>query len=142
MADILARFVLVSWLEGSKRRAKVELELLNRLFPDASGKLAGKTVRYAEHLKSLISTSVVSNESDYFTKNWGTFAGNFQRNAAVVKQEMTELKKVWATETHIQSQPGLTNDFTTGRDRIAEDAKRINYRASFIDLAWHPITET
>ncbi|PHS11629.1 MAG: hypothetical protein COA78_09330 [Blastopirellula sp.] len=130
MADILARFVLVSWIEGSARRAKVELELLNQLFPNASGVLVGKTVRYGEFLKTLITTPIAGNKSDYLTKHWPTFAGNFQRNAAASYQNVTELEKVWSTKTNIQIQPEFNPD--SFQKKIAEDGSAL--------LSYHPIT--
>lgn len=76
---VQARLVLASILEGDVERARTELNELDRLYPNAEGKLGGRTGRFSQLLQALIAESVswppVSESPD-----WYTFAGNFRRN--------------------------------------------------------------
>ena len=57
LADLRARLTWVSILEGSPRRAQIELELLRRLHPGATGRLGGRRVDYAESLSQRLDQS-------------------------------------------------------------------------------------
>ena len=88
LADIRARLVLVSILEGASQRAKYELEILRRTAPQAGGVLAGKSVNYVDALSELLV------ESDNWpahpaATDWGTFAGSFTRQHMAA--EITEI---------------------------------------------------
>ncbi len=78
LADVLARLVLVSIHERSFRRAEVELAALDELFPDAQGRLGGRTVAYGRRLRELLTEArdwpVAAPSPD-----WTTFAGGFRR---------------------------------------------------------------
>ncbi len=56
LADVRARLVLVSIMEGALDRAKVELNDFRRRHPDAKGHLAGREGLYAETLDKLLTT--------------------------------------------------------------------------------------
>jgi hypothetical protein len=57
LADIRARLILVSILEGSLSRARQELKAFERLHPDAKGHLAGRDVNYREALTRIMSAA-------------------------------------------------------------------------------------
>ena len=85
LAAVRARLVLVSILEAKQgiapasRRAKEELAAFIRLHPDATGRLGGRQGNYAELLVALLADSAAWPPLASQT-NWGTFAGNPQRN--------------------------------------------------------------
>ncbi len=56
-ADVLARLVLVSILEGSRERAQREWQWLAQVHPDARGRLAGREGVYRELLEELLQQS-------------------------------------------------------------------------------------
>jgi outer membrane protein assembly factor BamB len=57
LADVQARLALVSILEGNGPRARAEIELLHRMFPDASGSIGGRTEKYVTLLERLLDES-------------------------------------------------------------------------------------
>ncbi len=79
LADVRARLVLVSILEGSQERASVELELFRRLHPDADGNIGGRRGNYVELLKTWLA-EVERWPAEPADPTWSTFAGNLQRN--------------------------------------------------------------
>ncbi len=79
-AEVAARLVLASILEGSQDRAAAELDAFRRQYGEAMGRLAGTEGNLAEILGRLLA------ESREWTlpprpRDWPTFAGNGQRNA-------------------------------------------------------------
>ncbi|MEX0977559.1 MAG: hypothetical protein WDZ48_01830, partial [Pirellulales bacterium] len=56
-AEIRARLILVSIMEGSTRRARDELAALEQLHPGATGQLAGRTVNLAETLTAMVTAA-------------------------------------------------------------------------------------
>ena len=81
LADVRARLVLVSILEGARSRAQFDLELLRRLHPEARGQWAGREVNYAEELTRMLTAS-----RDWLAlppvRQWTTFAGSAARTAS------------------------------------------------------------
>jgi outer membrane protein assembly factor BamB len=78
LADVRARLVLVSILEGSHERAEIELSIFERLHPGAEGVIAGKTGHYSELL------TLLCRQSNAWTDKkpnsaWPTFAGSQSR---------------------------------------------------------------
>lgn len=75
---VRARLALASILAGARRRAEYEIEILERLSPDAEGRLAARSGRYADTLRSLLSSSEqwapVQSSDD-----WRTFAASADR---------------------------------------------------------------
>jgi outer membrane protein assembly factor BamB len=74
LADIRARLVLASILEGSSSRAASELEQFERLHPDARGVLAGREVKYADALRAVLDESATW-KARPSSADWPTFAG-------------------------------------------------------------------
>jgi outer membrane protein assembly factor BamB len=93
LADVRARLVLASILEGSLSRAKGELEALRHTNPDAAGALAGRQQPYAAALERMIG------EADEWparpvSDDWPTFAGNSARNK-VARQTVDIGAELW-----------------------------------------------
>jgi len=80
LVDVYARLVLVSILEGSRELAGDELKAFRERYGDATGRLGGREVNYAEMLTALLETS-----GDWETfepsSDWATFGGSPERNA-------------------------------------------------------------
>ena len=78
LAQLRARLVLVSILEGALKRASLELEMFQSLHRQAEGRLAGQSGNLAERLQSLFEESrawpVPATD-----ENWTTFAGSPRR---------------------------------------------------------------
>jgi outer membrane protein assembly factor BamB len=80
LADVRARLVLVSIMEGALERARVELDDFRRRHPNAKGRLAGREGPYAEALDRLLATAT-SSPTPSAARDWPTFAGAFERTA-------------------------------------------------------------
>lgn len=78
-ADIQARLVLASILEGSTQRAERALDELRRLFPGASGRLCGRQGPLADTLAALLAESREWPQASG-SVDWPTFAGSPSRN--------------------------------------------------------------
>lgn len=79
LAPIRARMVLCSIQERAVDRARQELEWLDRLHPNATGKLAGREGPYRKTLSALIEASTKW-PAEAQQDDWFTFAGNFTRD--------------------------------------------------------------
>ncbi len=117
LAEVRARLVLVSILEGSPVRARFELELLRRLHPGAEGRIAGRTGVYADLLAALLK------ESESWPKrpapaDWTTFAGSPNRNQHAARGMDIRPRPIWQLEL----QPVSLQHEVIGMDRprIAE----------------------
>ena len=64
-ADIAARIVVASLVEGNLRRAEIELRLLQAAWPDASGRIAGRDQPYAPALRALIDSQQGTDRPSY-----------------------------------------------------------------------------
>lgn len=132
-ADVRARLTLVSVLEGDRERAAVELELLRRLHPDATGKWAGREVNYVEELSRLLAASA-DWPAPPPARDWTTFAGSpdratrlppAERPAGPAWESPIELGEPLAVDA------GLARNFGYGGRRVAEDAEGL--------LPYHPL---
>lgn len=128
LADIRARLVLVSILEGATSRARGELDEFAQLHPEAVGRLGGREVRYAEMLGSLLEASGgwPAAPQDF---DWPTFAGSVRRNKV-----LPEAVDVGALEWRIalDKTPAAEGATPLSRPtRVAEDHKAL--------LSYHPV---
>ncbi len=96
---VRARLVLVSILEGSFGRAEIELELLQQLFPQARGILAGREGRLVEILTDILRESRTWKLSSA-TGDWPTLAGSPQRNSRALRQVDVVPHPVWSLTLH------------------------------------------
>lgn len=84
LADIRARLVLVSILEGDQERARDELERLRSEFGAASGRMGGRQVEYVKFLSDLLESSSGWPRRVAST-DWLTFGGNSARTKLLPK---------------------------------------------------------
>jgi outer membrane protein assembly factor BamB len=82
LADVHARLTLVSILEGNAARARAEIELMRRLFPDASGEIGGRAGKYVELLLALLEESQTWPALPR-DNAWPTFAGSDERQRII-----------------------------------------------------------
>ncbi|HEY1785912.1 MAG TPA: tetratricopeptide repeat protein, partial [Pirellulales bacterium] len=129
-ADVRARLVLASILEGSLTRAKGELEAFEQLHPGAEGNLAGKHEPYAKALARLL-TEAQSWPSERTSEDWPTFAGNPARNK-IARDAIDVGAPLWPA---IPLGEPLTADATNvqrfGSYRVAERSDGL--------LSYHPL---
>jgi len=79
LADIRARLLLCSILEGSLDRAHAELETYSRMYPEAQGRLEGRKVVYAEALAALLAAAEKWPAAKA-SGDWTTFGGSPTRS--------------------------------------------------------------
>jgi len=134
-AEIWARLVWCSVLEGDTQRASRELQVLQALYPDAKMQLAtGKQGRtWAEQAFLWIQEdSAVQEVAD--VKDWSQFAGNSQRNLQVKNALSSgEARPLdWPRWAHSWLRVSATTDRNpAGLPRVSEDSEAI--------LAYHPV---
>ncbi len=92
LADVRARLVLVSIMEGSWKRARVEIDDFARRHPDARGTIGGRAGRYVELLERLLTASQ-SRPAPAAATDWTTFAGSPERTAHATPEPI--LHKAW-----------------------------------------------
>ena len=106
LADIRARLVLVSLLEGSFRRAETEHNLYRQLHARAEGKIGGREGLMVDLLQDLLQRSRTWPESQP-TRGWPTFAGNQSRSWTAAQAIDLELRPVWTVQ--LAPTPPLAN---------------------------------
>jgi outer membrane protein assembly factor BamB len=77
--EVRARLVLLSILDGSRRRAELELEQLRRTSPDAEGAIAGRQGKLVDLVDGFLAESEGWGESRV-TEEWSTFGGSPRRD--------------------------------------------------------------
>jgi outer membrane protein assembly factor BamB len=129
-AEIRARLILVSIMEGSIERARGELEALAQLHPGATGRLAGRKVNFAETLEAM-ATAAENWPHVEATDQWSTFAGTYARSKTATRN--LDLGKL-AWEPIVLGE-ALAADSANSRAyslrRIGEDAQRL--------MSYHPL---
>ncbi len=127
LADVRARLALVSILEGSPQRAAFEIELQRRLHPDAEGRIAGRTGRYADLLKKLLEESK-SWKRRSGSSDWPTLGGS-QRRSRIAQDIDIVPRPMWQMDLLPVS---VEREFIGyGRPRIAESHGGV--------LSYHPV---
>jgi len=128
LADVRARLVLVSILEGNPERALTELELLRRTDPDARGRLGGQSGSYVKLLSDLLEQSGgwprLRDEP-----GWPTFAGNAARN-----KHAQYHNDFWGAARWSAGLPELT----AGREYFSSEGQRVAEPLRGL-LSYHPI---
>jgi hypothetical protein len=120
LADVRARLVLASILEGSLDRATVELALFRHLHPAAIGELAGKQGSFADLLDGLLAQAKAW-PAPQQSSNWPTFAGNPARNRVVEQDIDPASAPLWSFALpKLESDRDLVGE---GRLRVADDMK-------------------
>ena len=104
-ASLFARLVLVSVMERSRSRARVELDLLSQRWSAELGTWAGQRVVLQKVLEAWYEESATWPDLPR-DKGWGTFAGNAARNGTVEKDLDIVPRVVW---TRLIGPPSLVN---------------------------------
>ena len=130
LADVRARLVLASILEGSLERARSELEAFRQLHPDAVGTVAGRQEPYAVALERLIGEA-----ADWPPRpagdDWLTFAGNWARGK-VARRTVDVGAQLWpAISLGEPLEADAVNAQKFGSRRIAEASDGL--------LSYHPV---
>ncbi len=122
LAAVQARLVLVSVRESDWQRAERELAGLRKNYPEATGRLGGREVVFAEQLASLLEQarqwpSVAASE------DWRTFAANSQRtNAQAAPNPAGPYELVWSqpiANEQLSIFPVVVNDLVIYQDATA-----------------------
>ena len=97
LAVLFARLVVVSVMERSLERARVELDLFGHRWPDASGIFAGQLVNLRKALESLYQESL-SWPAPRRDIGWWTFAGNAARNGMAERDLDIVPRVIWTRQ--------------------------------------------
>lgn len=118
IAEVRARLVLASLIEGNSKRATWELALFRKLHSDVQGKLAGRSGELTTLLEQFGEQSKAWTSKPQ-TQEWQTLAGNPARNQVGVPLLEVSEKAAWQVDL-----PRLVGDKDicgAGRFRVAED---------------------
>jgi outer membrane protein assembly factor BamB len=130
LADVRARLVLVSILEGSPQRAADELAAYVQLHPHAEGRIAGRSGPYGQLLQELLEQSQAWQEQKA-SAQWQTFAANPRRNQVLAASlELGELKWQVGLERMQLADARLSSGFASPR-RVVENQDGL--------LSHHPV---
>ncbi len=129
-AEIHARLILVSIMEGSLGRAQEELRSFERVHPGAEGRLAGRNVIIAEALATMISAAAAWPDIKA-SEDWTTFAGAPSRTR-IARGNLDLGAQAWEPINLGEPAPaGASNARTYSLRRIGEDAQHV--------LSYHPL---
>jgi len=127
LAGVRARLVLVSILEGSRKRAEDELAGFQAMHSAATGRLGGLEVNYSQALTALLAKSQAWPQAAA-EQDWPTYAGAMSRSkVARVAFEPDAL--LWP-EPAVLPKPPITDSFYPS-PRVAETKNEL--------LSYHPI---
>ncbi len=126
VSSVRARLALVSLLEGSLERARLETDLLRRLDPDAVGVLGSRSGNLVETLVQL-TEDARSWPLPPQPIGWTTYAGCPTRNGIVSRPVDVALRPIWRL-----SLPRLE----AGGDRLSEGQMRVAETADAL-LGYH-----
>ncbi len=128
LATVRARLALASIMEGAHERSAIELRLLERIAPQARGRLGGRQANLVERLREIDAESRTW-PAPFKGDDWPTFAGNPQRNRHASADIDVGGRPVWRTE--LPPQAWLDEGQRPSRLRIGEPASRM--------LSYHPV---
>ncbi len=130
LARVAAKKLLCRAAAGEYPPGPTDLAELVRLYPGATGSLAGRSGEYAQTVKEALESDNLGPVAQPDSR-WPTFAGSFRRTKVVPgpidvgsMQWRVELEKVSARNASINSRGMITGPITTPADRL---------------LAFHPI---
>jgi hypothetical protein len=128
LAEVRARLVLVSIMEGNLERARLELEILRRLHPETTGRIGGREGRFVDLLSSLLEQSA-GWPAIAPPGVWPTFAGANTRMRVLPQELELGAEAVWETDlTPLTSDRDLIG---AARPRVAEEHRGL--------LSYHPV---
>lgn len=131
LSNVWARLALASWLEGSRHRAGVELEILRRFYPGATGTMGGREVVLADFLAGMLDSELPGHRGSPRDGDWPTFAGDFSRTKIASAEAVSaNYKKLW--EVRMESHEMTKKEILTRETSLlAEDANAL--------LSTHPV---
>ena len=132
LAAVRARMVLCSILESSPARARLELQWLDRLHPQAAGKLAGRDGPYRQTLEDLLSASAKWPATPV-NEDWYTFARDSSRNSVVTGQPPLSGRPSWELSLSTLTPAAEDRGPRRGRSPLAQFADPDSR------LAFHPL---
>ena len=122
LAGIAARLVVVSILENDLDRARVELERLRALYPEAEGQLGGQSGKLVDLLSHQFEAAQTWPPKRQST-DWTTFAGNFERAKTAADPVDIGGQPLWSFALpRLNADREMTG---AGRLRVADDGKRV-----------------
>lgn len=128
LADVRARLIAASILEGNSARAKWELGVFRELHAGQQGRLAGRNGVYSDLLEQLLEQSRTWPQA-VPADDWPSFAGSYQRDQIAASNIDISGVPIWTAEL-----PRLKSDrdlIGAGRLRVAEHHDGL--------LSYHPI---
>ncbi len=122
LAAVRARLVLVSLLEGSLERADLELRLLTRIAPQASGRIAGRDARFVSTLEELLAAARQWPAQVAPPGTWPTFAGSYHRDGQALSGVDVLPNPIWSIPLGDAQRAGdsIGAMFGFGGRRVAE----------------------
>ena len=97
LAELRARLLLVSILEGSSQRAETEYKLFQQLHSQDAGSIAGRQGILMDLLRDLLDRSHHWPTPEH-RQGWPTFAGNQERSLAIPQAVDLELRAMWTVQ--------------------------------------------
>jgi hypothetical protein len=135
LADVRARLVLASILEGSTDRARIELAELNRRDPGARGTIGGRTGAYSQLLGEMLSRAdrhtAVRGPTD-----WPTMAGSFDRTLQAEPEP--GLHTAWAIKLPLNPAGAFRSSIGIVRESFGLPARRPAEDQANL-LSFHPL---
>ena len=128
LAEIWSRLVWISVLAGEESRAKIELQLLAQLYPDAKGRIGSKTGNLVTLLGSLLKSSRKWSPS-VRSDDWSTFAGRPSRSEITGRTFRLARRPIWSLSLPLRRSQG---------EYFGEDSRRVGESKSGL-ISYHPI---
>ena len=138
-AQIEARLILCSLMQGQRARAKREYESFAQTYPQATGKFAGRSGNLATILKTLLATAKAAAPATPADVDPATFAGNLERNLVLPRSLDVggELWSVRLKEMRVERTMKL-DDFQV--DRLERGPAVLPIKVlSYYPIAWNRI---
>jgi len=130
LADVRARLVLASIMEGSNSRAELELSVLERLHPEAEGAIGGRPGQYVGLLRDLLKESGEWSATRV-PADWMTFGGAPTRAKIADDGVDIALRPIWTV-------PLPTRSVRVGKDDPLAEQERVGESQASL-LSYHPL---
>jgi outer membrane protein assembly factor BamB len=127
LADVRARLVVASALEGNIARAEWELDVFRQMHPNDEGRLGGRSGKYVDLLAAFLEQNRPQARSA--DSDWPTFAGNAARGRTASSAGTVGGMPLWSAEL-----PLLKGD----RDALGQGRARVGEHHGGL-LSFHPI---
>lgn len=122
LAAIRSRLATASIMEGNFVRARIEIDILKQLFPDARGTVAGVEGNLVAMTQDLL-TEAKKWPPIPQSRDWTTFAGSSGRNRVADPIDVVSENPLWSVKLPTWT---VENEVLTyNRIRVAEDARAL-----------------